>query len=117
VSSAPCLELGGPYAWRCPIVCLPSLCFHSGADTPLKGHQIFGARQRETTRGWGQLKLIRPGRPTYNTKVETLNGRFRHAYLNAHRPLSLDDAKAKIEERRWFYNEARPFHIAVDYTI
>lgn len=54
------------------------------------------------------LDFSRPGKPTDNAKVESFNGRFRQECLNAHWFLSLNDAKAKIEEWRQYYNEARP---------
>ena len=55
-----------------------------------------------------ELDFSRPGRPTDNAKVESLNGRFRSECLNAHWFLSLDDAKRKIEAWRQYYNEVRP---------
>lgn len=50
-----------------------------------------------------ELDFSRPGKPTDNAKVESFNGRFRQECLNAHWFLSLDDAKAKIEEWRQYY--------------
>lgn len=55
-----------------------------------------------------ELDFSRPGKPTDNAKVESFNGRFRQECLNAHWFLSLEDAKAKIEAWREYYNEARP---------
>jgi len=55
-----------------------------------------------------ELDFSRPGKPTDNAKVESFNGRFRLECLNTHWFLSLEDAKAKIEEWRQYYNETRP---------
>jgi len=62
-----------------------------------------------------ELDFSRPGKPTDNAKVESFNSRFRQECLNAHWFLSLDDAKTKIEERRQYYNEARP-HYALQWA-
>jgi putative transposase len=40
--------------------------------------------------------------------VESFNGRLRQECLNANWFLSLDDAKAKINAWRAYYNESRP---------
>jgi putative transposase len=58
----------------------------------------------------------RPGRPIDNAFAESFNGRFREEYLNAHWILSLDDAWAKIEAWRRFYNESRPHSALGDRT-
>jgi putative transposase len=62
-----------------------------------------------------ELDFSRPGKPTDNAKVESFNGRLRQECLNAHWFLSLDDAKAKIEEWRQYYNESRP-HSALQWA-
>ena len=62
-----------------------------------------------------ELDFSRPGKPTDNAKVESFNGRLRQECLNAHWFLSLDDAKAKIEEWRRYYNETRP-HSALQWA-
>jgi putative transposase len=54
------------------------------------------------------LDFSRPGKPTDNAFVESLNGRFRDECLNTHWFLSLADARAKIETWRRHYNESRP---------
>ena len=54
------------------------------------------------------LDFSRPGKPTDNAKVESINGRFRVECLNTHWFLSLADAQRKIEAWRQDYNEARP---------
>ena len=54
------------------------------------------------------LDFSRPGKPTDNAFVESLNGRLRDACLNSHWFLSLADARAKIEAWRRDYNESRP---------
>ncbi len=55
----------------------------------------------------------RPGKPTDNAFIEAFNGRFRAECLNTHWFLSLDDAKKKLECRKYtsdrrYYNELRP---------
>jgi len=62
-----------------------------------------------------ELDFSRPGKPTDNAKVESFNGRLRQECLNAHWFLSLDDAQAKIEEWRRYYNETRP-HSALQWA-
>ena len=62
-----------------------------------------------------ELDFSRPGRPTDNAKMESFNGRLRQECLNAHWFLSLEDAKAKIEEWRRYYNETRP-HSALQWA-
>lgn len=54
------------------------------------------------------LNFSRPGKPTENAFIESLNGKFRGKCLNAHWFLTLDDARSKMEERRRYYNEERP---------
>jgi putative transposase len=46
------------------------------------------------------LDFSRPGKPTDNAYIEAFNGRFRAECLNAHWFLTLDDARAKMEEWR-----------------
>jgi len=46
------------------------------------------------------LDFSRPGKPTDNAFIESLNGKFRAECLNAHWFMSLDDARAKCEA--WF---------------
>jgi putative transposase len=54
------------------------------------------------------LDFSRPGKPTDNAFIEAFNGRFRAECLNAHRFLTLDDARSKMEDWRRYYNEERP---------
>ena len=54
------------------------------------------------------LDFSRPGKPTDNAFVESLNGRFRDECLNTHWFLSLADARSKIDAWRRDYNECRP---------
>ena len=42
------------------------------------------------------LDFSRPGKPTDNAFIESLNGKFRAECLNAHWFMSLDDARAKM---------------------
>lgn len=58
------------------------------------------------------LDFSRPGKPTDNAFIESFNGKLRAECLNAHWFLSLDDARAKMEEWRRDYNEVRP-HSAI----
>ncbi len=50
------------------------------------------AYQRDVT-----LDFSRPGKPTDNSFIESLNGKFRAECLNAHWFMTLDDARAKCE--------------------
>jgi putative transposase len=54
------------------------------------------------------LDFSRPGKPTDNAFIESLNGKFRAECLNTHWFMSLDDALAKCEAWRRDYNEVRP---------
>ena len=58
------------------------------------------------------LDFSRPGKPTDNAFIESLNGKFRAERLNAHWFMSLDDARVKCEAWRRGYNEVRP-HSAI----
>lgn len=58
------------------------------------------------------LDFSRPGKPTDNPFIESLNGKFRSECLNAHWFLSLDEARRICEAWRRDYNEARP-HSAI----
>ena len=55
-----------------------------------------------------ELVFSRPGKPTDNPYIESFNGSFRDEWLNAHRFLSLEDAREKIEAWRREYNTFRP---------
>jgi putative transposase len=54
------------------------------------------------------LDFSRPGKPTDNAYIESLNGKFRAECLNANWFLSLDEARRKCEAWRRDYNEERP---------
>lgn len=54
------------------------------------------------------LAFSRPGKPTDNAFIESLNGSFRDECLNCHWFESLSDAKLKIEAWRNDYNQSRP---------
>jgi putative transposase len=58
------------------------------------------------------LDFSRPGKPTDNAFIESLNGKFRAECLNANWFLSLDEARRKCEAWRRDYNELRP-HSAI----
>jgi putative transposase len=55
-----------------------------------------------------QLKFIQPGKPVQNAYIESFNGKFRNACLNAHWFNDLAEARAIIEDWRRDYNEHRP---------
>lgn len=59
-----------------------------------------------------ELDFSRPGKPTDNALIESLNGKFRTECLNAHWFMSLEDARGKMEDWRRDYNEQRP-HSAI----
>jgi putative transposase len=59
-----------------------------------------------------ELNFSRPGKPTDKSYIESFNGKFRAECLNAHWFMSLDDARAKMEDWRRDYNEFRP-HSAI----
>ena len=58
------------------------------------------------------LDFSRPGKPTDNAFIESLNGKFRAECLNTNWFLSLDEARRKCEAWRRDYNEVRP-HSAI----
>src|SRR5580698_7339184 len=58
------------------------------------------------------LDFSRPGKPTDNAFIESLNGKFRAECLNANWFLSLDEARRTCEAWRKDYNEVRP-HSAI----
>jgi putative transposase len=47
-------------------------------------------------------------KPTDNAFIEAFNGRFRAECLNTHWFLTLEDARAKMEDWLRYYNEERP---------
>ena len=53
----------------------------------------------------GKKIRSRPGKPTDNAFIESLNGKFRAACLNANWFLSLDEARTKCKAWRRDYNE------------
>lgn len=59
-----------------------------------------------------RIDFSRPGKPTDNAFIETINGSLRDECLNAHRFESVDHAKDVIEQWRVDYNETRP-HMAL----
>ena len=54
----------------------------------------------------GTLDFSRPGKPTDNAFIESLNGKFRAECLNANWFLSLDEARRKCEAWRRYYKRA-----------
>ncbi|MDR6735811.1 putative transposase [Sphingobacterium sp. 2149] len=63
-----------------------------------------------------ELVFSRPGKPTDNPYIESVNGSFRDECLNAYWFLSLEDAKEKIEIWREEYNTFRPHSCLGDMT-
>jgi putative transposase len=61
-----------------------------------------------------KLHFITPGKPTENAFIESFNGKFRDECLNQNWFKSLDDARKKIDNWRWDYNNERP-HSALNY--
>jgi len=59
------------------------------------------------------MDFSRPGKPTDNSFVESFNGSLRDECLNVNWFLSMEDARAKIEQWRIEYNEFRP-HSSLD---
>ena len=62
------------------------------------------------------LDFSRPGKPTDNAFIESLNGKFRAECLNANWFQSLDEARRKCEAWRRDYNEVRP-HSAIGQRV
>jgi putative transposase len=58
------------------------------------------------------LDFSRPGKPTDNAYIESLNGKFRAECLNVHWFTSLDEMRRICEDWRRDYNEVRP-HSAI----
>jgi len=84
------------------------MAVHKHCYTSLKPTKQGGPRRRETYQRGVTLDFSRPGKPTDNAFIEAFNGRFRAECLNAHWFLTLDDARAKLEDWRRYYNEERP---------
>ena len=58
-----------------------------------------------------RLHYIAPGKPTQNAYIESFNGRFRDECLNEHEFVTLDEARAIIEEWRLDYNAHQIDHV------
>ena len=54
------------------------------------------------------LDFSRPGKPTDNAYIESLNGKFRAECLNAHWFTSIEEMRRICEDWRRDYNEVRP---------
>ena len=63
-----------------------------------------------------ELDFSRPGKPTDNAFIESLNGKFRAECLNVHWFMNLADARRKCESCRVEYNNHRP-HSAIGYEV
>jgi len=55
------------------------------------------------------LDFSRPGKPTDNASIESLNGKFRAECLNARWFTSIDEMRGICEDWRGDYNKARPY--------
>jgi putative transposase len=62
------------------------------------------------------LQFIRPGKPTQNANVESLNGPVGDELLDAHTFLDIHDARERAETWRKDYNEIRPHSSLGDRT-
>ena len=60
------------------------------------------------------LAFSRPGKPTDNAFIESLNGSFRDECLNCHWFETMADAKLKIEQWREDYNQSRPHQALIN---
>lgn len=60
-----------------------------------------------------QLRFIDPGKPIQNAYIESFNARLRDECLNQHWFISLEEARAVIEDWREDYNRERP-HSSLD---
>lgn len=60
-----------------------------------------------------EIDFSRPGRPTDNADIASVNGRLPAECLNVSWFLSLADARERVEERRYHDTEDRP-HTAPD---
>ena len=78
-----------------------AICVDQGIEFVSRELDLW-AYQRGVT-----LDFSRPGKPTDNAFIESLNGKFRAECLNAHWFMSLDDARGKCEAWRRDYNEVR----------
>lgn len=54
------------------------------------------------------LDFSRPGKPTDNPYIESLNGKLRDEYLSVNWFMNMEDERKKIEALRREYNEERP---------
>ena len=75
----------------------------------------FAGRALDTwaVRNKVQLRFIDPGKPIQNAYIESFNARLRDECLNQHWFVSLEEARAVIEDWREDYNRERP-HSSLD---
>ena len=76
-------------------------------DRPAR--RLSGPEGRYRCRLGVQLDFIRPGKPTENGYIESINGKLRDECLNVQQFVSLEDAKQKIEAWHDDYNTVRPY--------
>ena len=55
-----------------------------------------------------RLNFIQPEKPTQNTFVESLSGKFRNEYLNQYWFGSIEEVDSKIKQWRMNFNNERP---------
>jgi len=63
-----------------------------------------------------KLGFIQPGKPTQNSFVESLNGKFRNECFNQHWFRSLGEAEAKVDAWRYQHINVRPHSSLIDLT-
>lgn len=61
-----------------------------------------------------EIEYIDPGKPIQNAYIESFNGRFRDEFLNEELFRDEDDAQAKANKWRKYYNNERP-HTALNF--
>jgi putative transposase len=106
------------FSFKAPdvVAVLDEVCAHLGYPSTIRVDQGSEFVSRELDL-WAylhgvELDFSRPGKPTDNAFIESLNGKFRAECLNAHWFMSLEDAREKMEDWRRDYNEQRP-HSAI----
>lgn len=72
-------------------------------------HFLDWAHKREI-----EIEYIEPGKPIQNAYIESFNGRFRDEFLNEELFRDEDDAQAKANKWRRYYNNERP-HTALNF--
>jgi putative transposase len=91
---------------------LEAIAFERGLPKTLRsdnGSEFFSHRMlRWAAANNVSLHFIRPGKPTQNAKIESLNGRIRDEVLNPSLFANLAEVRAAAEAWREDYNTVRP---------